>query len=418
MKINRKVYLAASVGNILEFYDFALYGFYAGTLSTLFFPLENSLNSLLFAYGVFAVGFLSRPIGAMIFGMIGDKLNRKTSLSLSLSIIAVATTAIGLLPTYATWGIAAPICLVMLRIVQGICIGGEYSNSLIFVSEYLEKYRSKYPAFTTGMVSSMGVLGWFLASLVGMFFKNSEALLSSWRVPFLLGSVVGILGYYIRKHTEDAYDNTRHSMPFSTAFKEVFRFPRLSLQVCSIGILMGALFYGQFIFFYSFLPTITELSSLEISRLISIGIFSYMVFLPLIGWAADHLGHKKIILFSCVLSFFLSPLLFYLATTGVPGAILLSQVISALLLAALMAPGTYYMSLVFPSHIRCAAASINYNLGATLFGGTAPSISLILYRTFDNPIAPALFLALAALIAGSFLCSIKPYTLERHLESA
>ncbi|MCB1068197.1 MAG: MFS transporter [Simkania sp.] len=405
MKVEKKAYLSASIGNVLEFYDFALYGFYAKIISELFFPLDHPVNALLLTYGVFAVGFLARPLGAIIFGIIGDRFERKTSLSLSLIGIAFATTAMGLLPSYSNWGLLSPISLTILRIIQGICIGGEYSNSLVFVSEHLEKYRAKFPAFTTGIVSAMGVMGWFIASLMGTLFNGSNSLLS-WRIPFILGSIVGVIGYYIRKHTEDAYEKSRNFTPFVKGVQEFMHFPKHCFEVMAIGILMGALFYGQFIFSYSFLPLITNLSSTQVSKLVSVGIFAYMIFLPISGWISDKLGHKKMILFSCILSFFLSPLFFYLSASGVQLNILFSQVLVAFTLAALMSPGTYYMSLVFPSHIRCAATSINYNLGATLFGGTAPTFGLILYQYFKDPLAPAIFLSIAALIAGLCLRSI------------
>jgi len=407
MKIEKKAYLSASIGNLLEFYDFALYGFYAKILSELFFPLDSPLNALLMTYGIFAIGFLARPIGAILFGVIGDMHERKKSLSLSLFGIAFSTTAIGLLPTYAQWGIIAPISLMLLRILQGICIGGEYSNSLVFVSEYLEKYRSKLPAFVTGIVSATGVMGWFLASVMGIIFNKPNSVLFSWRTPFIIGSVVGIIGYYVRQHTEDAYQEFKTRIPFRNIIREITRYPTTCFQVMSIGVLMGALFYGQFIFSYSFLTYITDLTPFQISKLVSLGIFSYMLFLPLCGWISDKVGHKKMILLSCALTFFLSPLFFYLSGSGQQLKILISQMLVGLILSCFMSPGTYYMSLVFPSSIRCAATSINYNIGATLFGGTAPTIGLLLYQSFHNSLAPAIFLSASALIAFFPLLSIK-----------
>ncbi|MCB1114889.1 MAG: MFS transporter [Chlamydiia bacterium] len=400
MKQENKAYFSASLGNVLEFYDFALYGFFASVLSEEFFPLKTPLNSLLLTFGVFAVGFLARPLGAMIFGLIGDKYGRRTCLSGSLIGIAFATTAIGLLPTYATWGVAAPICLTFLRILQGICLGGEYSNSLIFVSEYLERFRNKYPAFSLGCVSAMGVVGWFMASLLGIYFKNNGDFLFSWRIPFLLGSIVGVIGYYIRKHIEDAYESDAKSIPFFEGLKELWRYPKQCFQVMSVGILMGSLFYGQFIFSYSFLPLVTDLSAALVNKAVSIALFSYILFLPFVGWIADRLGHKRLLIFSCVASFFLSPFLFYLSTSGQFYQVVISQTVVAFILSALMSPGTYYMSLAFPPQIRCSAASVSYNIGATLFGGMAPSVGIMLYKLFQTPIACAIFLSTSALIAG------------------
>lgn len=401
--MRKKVYVAASIGNTLEFYDFALYGFYAGILSDLFFPVDNPLNSLLLAYSVFAVGFLSRPLGAVLFGLIGDRFSRRVSLLWSLLGIAFSTVLIGFIPTYRTWGIMAPVCLTFLRIFQGICLGGEYCNSLVFVSEYLEKYRVSFPAFVMGSISAMGVLGWLLAALIGGIFNGETISTTSWRIPFLFGGLVGVVGYYIRKHTDDAYGNLNKPVSMFRKIKEMLRYPYQSMQAASIGILMGALFYGEFVFSYSFLPRVTTFSSSEISRLVAIGIFSYMLLLPLIGWLSDLFGHKKMILLSCILSFCLSPLIFYLNASGSKAGFVFSEIFVAFLLSALMAPGTYYMSLIFPSHIRCSGAAIFYNLGATLFGGTAPSLGLILYRVFETSLAPAIFLSFSALIAGFFL---------------
>lgn len=402
MKEKNKAYFSASIGNVLEFYDFALFGFYASTLSKYYFPLEASLNSLLLTFTVFAVGFLCRPLGAILFGYIGDKYGRTTALSTSLFGIGVATLGMGILPTYDTLGLLAPILLSFFRIIQGISIGGEYSNSLIFVTEHLKKHSSKYPAFTTGVVSAMGVLGWFVASTFGIYFRQEGLHPLSWRVPFLFGSIVALIGLYVRKNTQDAFkiSDTQQQNKLSS-FKFLFQYKKASLHGFSIGALMGILFYGQFIFCNSFLPKVTQLSSHQSSKIITIGIFSYMITLPIAGWISDHQNYKKFMFYSALFSFLLGPLLFQSQFFyGIKGAIF-AQILSAILLSMLMAPGGYIMSLIFPPHLRCKGVSLSYNLGATLFGGICPSIYLLIYKSTGSIHGMTIFFSTTALLTSA-----------------
>lgn len=194
-----KIFLSASFGNILEFYDFATYGFLIPIMAPLFFPAENPITSLLMASGAFAISFLARPIGGILFGYIGDFYGRKVAFSLSLIVMAMATTLIGILPTYEKIGLLSPFLLIFCRLVQGLCLGGEFSGSLIFATEHLSQQRHG-SAFVTGTITSAGVGGWFLSSIVCTVTSNLSQPYS-WRIPFLLGAVVGVLGYYIRRST-------------------------------------------------------------------------------------------------------------------------------------------------------------------------------------------------------------------------
>lgn len=404
MKAEKKAVLASSIGNILEFYDFALYGFFAQTLSKLYFPLNEPIASLFVFYGVFAVGFICRPIGAVLFGYIGDKFDRRSTLSLSLFGIALATLFMGLLPTYEKWGLMAPISLTLLRVIQGISLGGEYTNSLIFVSEHMEKVKAKHPALATGMVSSMGLLGWFAASFLSIYFKEESLSLFCWRIPFLIGSLVAVVGIYLRKHVSDAFRPVeKNDHTFLSDLVEVFRHPKEMLPPIGVGLLMGALFYGQFIFGTTFLPLVANLSREMTGKVISFGLFSYMIALPLLGFLSDRLGHKRVVLSSCFACVLLAPILFQLEASSSLVRILFAQVLVAILLAALMAPGTFLMSLNFPPTVRCLGVSLSYNIGAAVIGGMVPSINLGLYNWHHNPLDPAYFLAVTALLSGVFL---------------
>lgn len=404
MKIEKKVVLSCCIGNILEFYDFALYSFFANIISELYFPAKNPINSLILFYGVFAVGFLSRPIGAIFFGFLGDRLNRVTTLSISLLGVAIATFFMGILPTYSQWGILAPIILMFLRVIQGISLGGEYSNSLIFVSEHMKKIQAKSPSFATGIVSSMGLLGWFLASYFSLVFTRIEISLLCWRIPFLFGSVVGLVGIYLRTKLVDAFpiENDKE-IHFLKKFAKVFRHPKEMSPALGVGLLMGALFYGQFIFEMSFLPLVANISKETAAKIVMFGIFLYMVLLPIMGLFADRVGHKKVVFSACILCIASAPALFIFEFSSSLVLILLAQLIVAVLLAGLMGPGTFLMSLFFPRDIRCLGVSFSYNLGAAVIGGMVPSFNLFLYKWHKSPIGPACLLMLLAFLATLLL---------------
>lgn len=401
MKKGQHIYFSAGIGNILEFYDFALFGFYAQVFSTLYFPLKDPLNALLLSFTVFAVGFLCRPLGAIIFGWLADKFSRKMSLSYSLIGIGFATLGIAVLPPYESWGIFSPLCLAFFRIVQGISIGGEWSNSLVLVSEHLKKYRASHPAFVTGTVTAMGVLGWFLASFLCSIFRTEGWSLFSWRLPFAFGSLVALIGYYIRKKIDDPFEGLKkETFSIVKSFFCILQYKKAGLKVFSIAALMGVIFYGQFIFNNSFLPKVTALSSQTVSRLVSLGIFCYMVFLPVVGWLSDRFGHKITMIGAASGCTLCGPLIFYLQFSGGFSRIILTQISSAFFLAMLMAPGTYVLSTAFPTRIRSLGVSISYNLGATLFGGLTPTLYLLFYKHTGSLQGMPLFFSSIALLCG------------------
>jgi MHS family proline/betaine transporter-like MFS transporter len=200
----RKVLVAGMVGNILEWYDFVVYGYLAGIIGKLFFPSNDPTTELIKAFAVFAVGFIARPIGATFFGFLGDKIGRRKALMISIILMAVSTTAIGLLPTYYQIGILAPILLTLLKITQGLSVGGEYTTSVSFVVEHAP--RNKRGLF--GSIAILGaVFGILLGSASSAFITkilSEEAVYSyGWRILFMTGIILGFLGYYVRRNIEE-----------------------------------------------------------------------------------------------------------------------------------------------------------------------------------------------------------------------
>ncbi len=394
--LNFRIFLAASFGNILEFYDFSTYGLMMSVMAPLFFPASDPMMSLLMACGAFSASFIVRPLGGLVFGYIGDQYGGKASFSLSLILMALSTSAIGLLPVYDDIGIVSPLLLILCRVIQGICIGGEFSSSLIYASEHFNRKQS-HPAFITGCITAAGVSGWFLSSLIGYLSIESSLPFASWRLPFLLGSCVGFFGFYVRQSLPDTVlTKPKDLNNFKIIKTEI---PGI-LSIASIGIVMGILFYGFHIFPSSYLPTkFPSISHSQVLQYTSFGIGIYMLFLPLSGWISDKLGHLRVMKIFSYLTILVASLIFSFILSGVPKLILCAEFLASFILAGYMAPATYIMTQSFSDGIRYRLVSLSYNLGASLVGGLTPSILLFFISSYGSFYLPGLFIA-ACGIAG------------------
>ncbi|MEK9661626.1 MAG: MFS transporter, partial [Alphaproteobacteria bacterium] len=196
----RKIILAGLIGNVMEWYDFAVYGYFATVIGHLFFPSEDPAASLIAAFGAFAAGFLVRPLGGIVFGRMGDLIGRKRALMASVVAMAVPTVLIGLLPTYETIGVAAPVLIVLMRIVQGLSVGGEYTTSIVFLTEHAPPGKRAFNAVWSLWGAVAGILlGSFVGAVVADQLTDAELADWGWRVPFLLGALVAITGLLVRR---------------------------------------------------------------------------------------------------------------------------------------------------------------------------------------------------------------------------
>jgi MHS family proline/betaine transporter-like MFS transporter len=213
----RRVVAAGMIGNVLEWYDFAIYGYFATSIGRHFFPHEDPLAQLLSAFGVFAVGYMMRPVGGVIIGHIGDRFGRRAALTFSVAAMAIPTFLIGLLPSYATLGLFAPIALTLLRMAQGLSVGGEYTSSMVFLVEHAPHGRR---GLMGALISCGACGGILLGSAVGATFAATLSPVAleewGWRIPFLLGLLVGIAGYLLRRHVQETVPTERRKRPRSS----------------------------------------------------------------------------------------------------------------------------------------------------------------------------------------------------------
>ena len=401
--VRRRVIAAGVVGNILEWYDFALFGVLAPIIAAKFFPSSDPLAGLISSYTVFAIGFLARPLGGIIFGHIGDRFGRRQALVLSVVLMALPTAAMGLLPTYEQVGIFAPVLLTLLRIVQGISTGGEFAGSIIFLVEQAPDERRGIYGSVANFGSMIGGLlgaavGWLMAEIL-----TPEAMQHwGWRVLFMTGILVGFFGLWARIGVPDtpvfaelAACEGLQERPLRTAFQRERR-----EMLIAMGLNWSAS-VGYYVVFVWFIANVNEIIGLPYQTALGVGTFGLVVGLLAtlaIGHLSDFLGPRRMLVIGSLATVLFAIPLLLLAAIGTLAAVTLAQFGLAILAAVFL--GTLpavFVSLHGPA-LRCTALSVSYNMALALFGGTAPLIATLLVKLTGWPGAPGLYLVLTALV--------------------
>src|SRR5215467_5656264 len=393
----RRVIAAGMIGNVLEWYDFAIYGYFATQIGRNFFPHEDAVAQLLSAFGVFAIGYLMRPIGGVIVGHIGDRFGRRAALTFSVTAMAIPTFLIGLLPGYQTIGLLAPIGLTLLRIVQGLSVGGEYTSSMVFLIERAPEGRRGLMGALAASGSALGIL---LGSAVGAAFAASMSTAAldawGWRIPFLLGLVVGVAGYILRRYVlETGVVEKRTRAPIVETLHDHWR---LVAGFAGLSVYSAVAFYIGFVYLVSWLQIADGIPP---SRALEINSFSMAILLPVqtaAGWLSDLVGRKPLMLLATIGGLLGALPLFWLLNH--PSALLtqLGQLGFVLLI------GIYYAALpatlveAAPASVRCTAVALGYNLCYGLFGGLSPLAATWLVQRTGDEIAPAFLIMAAAAV--------------------
>lgn len=382
----KKVVASGMIGNGLEWYDYALYGQMAALLGTLFFPKGDPGVQLLATYGVFAAGFIVRPVGAVLFGWIGDRYGRKSAMVLAVLMMAIPTGCIGLLPTYAEVGLLAPALLTLIRLLQGLSLGGEFAGSITYIIEHAPQKRRGW-AGSASLVSL--ILGFLLGSLVVNATINvmgREAFTEwGWRLPFLGGIAIGLVGFYIRRCCEESpvYEEAKQENKISkTPVRVAFtKHPGKMLQGFAFYMTVTMPFYLASVYFISFSENHLGTSMEQGLRFNVYNMLAMLVTMPLSAWLSDRIGRKKVMMASAIAMFILTPLLFSHMVAGAPlFTIGITQFIFAALVGMYSGPIPAILVEMFPTNIRFTGMAIAYNLAAAVFGGTAPMVCEWLIR--------------------------------------
>ena len=400
-RLERSQIYAGAVGNVLEWYDFAVYGFLAPLIGKVFFPADNPVTSLLAAYGVFAVGYASRPLGSILFGHLGDRIGRKPALILSMTMMGSATLAIAILPGDAEIGVTAAVLLLVLRGLQGISVAGEYGASAVLLVE-------RAPAGRRGLVGgwvmaacNLGFLmGSAVAAAVSTLLGDAAMAAWGWRIPFLVGAVIAVHVLIMRRNLEEsplvASREAAVTLPVVEALRDHWR---VIGQIACLVMPTAVTFYMCFVYASSFLTERMHVSTAKALDITTLALVLQVVIAPATGFVADRVGRRPLMLFVTIASLLTTwPLWFALHQQSLAW-IIFAQMSFALINGVGWALTVPIMVELAPARIRCSVSGIAYNLCFGLFGGTTPWIATWLVARTADDFAPAWYIMATALIA-------------------
>ncbi|MEJ8472688.1 MFS transporter [Roseibium algae] len=394
---------AGTVGNTLEWYDFAIYGYLAPIIAQQFFPTGSHAVGLISTFGIFAAGFLMRPIGSLLLGHIADRAGRRTALLLSVTLMAIPTTLIAFLPTYHMVGVAAPISLTILRLLQGLSVGGEYTGSSVYLYEIAPKRWRTFTVSWALVGAVFGVLlGSGVAALVTSIVPSEDLHVWGWRVPFACGVVLGLVGFVIRSNNKSSEADLPPTArePVAVPVREVITHHRTALlRTAACNILNGVGFYITFVYLTTYLVDYSKLTESR-TLIINTGVMvAFMLLVPLLGYLADIIGRRILLLIGSGGIVLFGYPLFWLIHHPDPRMVILGQLGLATVLACYFAPLLAAMIAQFPASIRVTGYSIGYNIPLAIFGGTSPLVATYLIHYTNMPLAPAYYLIAAGLLA-------------------
>ena len=399
----RRAVRGAAIGNTVEWFDFAIYGFLATYIAEKFFPSGDETAALLNTFAIFAAAFFMRPLGGFFFGPLGDRIGRQKVLALVILLMSCSTFAIGLVPSYDTIGVFAPLLLLFLRCLQGFSAGGEYGSGACFLAEYAsDKHRGFVVSFLVWSV----VVGFLLGSLTvtGLETVLSEGAMDSygWRIPFLIAGVLGAVGLYIRLRLGDTpeFEALRDegevaSSPLKEAVTTSWR---PILQIAGLVVIHNVGFYIVFTFLPSYFTKTLGFTKTDAFVSITVASLVALILIPPLGALSDRIGRKPLLIAgSLAFAVFAYPLFLMLNTGSLAAAIAAHAGLAAIesvFVCASLAAGAE----LFATRVRSSGYSIGYNVSVALFGGTAPYVATWLVARTGNDLAPAYYVIVAALV--------------------
>lgn len=399
---------AAVIGNVLEWYDFAVYGFVASIIAKNFFPREDEVTALLATFLTFGLGFVARPVGAIVIGRMGDTHGRKAALLLTIFLMAAGTALIGILPTYASIGFLAPLLLLVARLMQGFSTGGEWGGSTSFIVEWAPAgRRGLFGSFQQMSVVAGLLLGSGFAALLNTILSPDAMASWGWRVPFLAGALLGPIGIYMRR-----------TMDETPAYTKAVKEPAARARPGGLGLAARAFGFTIvwtvcFYVLLNYMPTWTQkymhLTAASALWSNTIGLVALLLAIPLMGRLSDRLGRKPLLIGCCVAFIVVPwPLFAYLASGNASlGMLILIQVLFALLISMFSGAGPAAISEIFPTRSRSTWMTTGYALAVAIFGGFAPYISVWLIETFGSPTVHTYYLIAAAVVSTAVIWSLR-----------
>jgi len=401
----RKVIISGMIGNAAEWFDYALYAQFAYIIGQHFFPDSEMRDTLTFA--VFAAGFIVRPLGGIVFGNIGDRFGRRTALVVGIITMTVPTAGIGLLPGYNTIGIAAPIILTIIRLIQGFSLGGEFSGCISYIVEHAP-FEQRGLAGSASFVSMCGgmLLGLITAAGFSYFMPADMLFEWGWRIPFIAGLFIGSIGLYIRKNLAESpiYKKAKESGRL-TRFplrETLTKYPKELIIALGLYITVTAPFYTSTVFIGNFMQTLGY-SSRQSTIVSSLILIVMMIVFPISAYISDRIGRRPVLICGIILLILsVYPIFICLGSMNFVLAVI-SQILFAGIIGIYMGPIPTVLVEIFPTSVRFTGVALSYNLAAAIFGGTAPVVAMLLTRITGDNYAISYYLIALALLSSIIL---------------
>lgn len=399
--------IAASIGNALEWFDFVVYGFFAGTIAKLFFPTGDDTQSLLWALATFGVTFFMRPFGAVVLGSFADRHGRKATFTLTILIMMAGTAIIAFAPTYSSIGVFAPMLIVIARLVQGFSAGGEFGSATAFLAEQNPERRGFFASWQFASQGLTTILATGIGATLASSLTTEQIDAWGWRIPFIFGLLIGPVAYYIRRHIDETLEfrTTQHS---KTPLREVLSDSKKRLLIAFGTVILCTVAMYTVLF----MPTYaTRQLGLPVAGSFMASLLTgaiQMVLIPVVGALSDRHGRLPMAFASSIaILLAIYPMFAWLAAVPTLQTLLMVQAIIGVLLAGYMGGLPALMSDLFPTRLRTTGLSISYSFGVAIFGGFAPFIIAWLIAVTGSKLAPSFYLMLAAAISLAALMAAR-----------
>jgi MFS transporter, MHS family, proline/betaine transporter len=391
--------VAASIGNALEWFDLVVYGFFAVVIAKLFFPAGNDTVSLLLTLGTFGVSFFMRPLGAVVLGAYADKAGRKAALTLSILLMMLGTLIIAVLPTYDAIGLAAPLILVVARLMQGFSAGGEFGSATAFLAEHVPGRRGFFASWQIASQGLTTVLAAVFGAVLTGVLSPQQLFAWGWRVPFVFGLLLGPIAYYIRTQVDETPEFLA-SQTTQSPLRDTFATHKTRLLIAIGTVVLGTVST----YLVLFMPTygIKQLGlapSVAFAAIVLTGVIQ-MVGSPIVGHLSDRHGRTGIMLMAAVMILLLIyPAFVWLVARPTFGALIAVQVVLGVLMTGYFGALPGLLSEIFPVATRTTGMSLAYNIAVTIFGGFGPFIIAWLIGATGTKTAPSFYMMFAALLS-------------------
>ncbi|MDR5742006.1 MFS transporter [Caballeronia sp. LZ029] len=405
----RRIVFSSSIGNALEWFDFLVYGYFATVIAKAFFPSNDEWLSTMLAIGTFGISFLMRPLGAIVLGVYGDRKGRKAALTLAILLMMVGTFTMAVMPSYRHIGIAAPLLILLARLVQGFAVGGEFGSATAFMVEHSEARRGYYASWQFASQGLAAIMAAAFGSVLSAWLPQPQLESWGWRIPFVFGLLVGPVGYYIRSHLDETPEflatrsNAKASAPgvsFSNQWLNLLLAVGIVAQ-STVGVYVLQLYMPMYAVKQLHLPATASFAVVVLNGGLQ------FIFSPLMGALSDRLGRIRIMLATSIfMGVTIYPMFAWLQAHPTIASLVMLQSVAGILKAAYSGPMPALMSEIFPTRVRSTGLSIGYALGVTLFGGFAPTIVEAFIHVTGDKLAPSYYVLLAAVLSGVSLAIV------------